>query len=56
MLGHGEQPFGRSAYVCPEAECIDAAGRKGKLARALRADLEDAELARVKEELACKLR
>ncbi len=47
--------FGRGAYVCPAPECIAEALTKGRLERALKQKLNQAELGDLQEEL-CKLR
>ncbi len=44
---------GRSAYVCPQAACLDAALAKGRLSRALRLPLDIDQLERLRRNLAC---
>ena len=56
LLDGQAQPMGRSAYVCPDSACIAKALHKGRLARALKLDVEGEDLERLKEELVCKLR
>lgn len=46
---------GRSAYICPQAACLDAALSKGRLSRALRQALDNDHLERLRRDLACKL-
>ncbi|MBN9500278.1 MAG: YlxR family protein [Armatimonadetes bacterium] len=52
-LGHW---MGRTAYICPSQDCIDAALTKERLARALRCSVDEASKAELKQELVCKLR
>jgi predicted RNA-binding protein YlxR (DUF448 family) len=39
QLDHG---MGRSAYLCPRADCLKAAQKKNRLSRALRASVSEA--------------
>jgi len=48
--------MGRTAYICPSQDCIDAALTKERLARALRCSVDEASKAELKQELVCKLR
>lgn len=52
----GVDGAGRSAYICSNEGCIEAALTKERLARALRVTLADARKSELKEELVCKLR
>ncbi|ABW33098.1 YlxR family protein [Acaryochloris marina] len=36
-----DQGMGRSAYLCPQANCLKAAQKKNRLAKALRAKVPD---------------
>jgi len=46
---------GRGAYVHPEPSCLGALGRRGLLARALRASLGEAEVSRLMDEMTSTL-
>lgn len=48
--------IGRSAYICRNAECIDEAMSKDRLARAIKTIFVEADKLGLKEELVCKLR
>ena len=54
LVEKGAAP-GRSAYICPNARCVEAAFAKGKLSRALKSQIPDERLAEIKKELICKL-
>lgn len=47
---------GRSAYFCLNAACIGSGLKKGKLERALKANVSEEDRERLKQELECKLR
>ncbi|MDJ0736158.1 MAG: YlxR family protein [Nostocaceae cyanobacterium] len=36
-----DEGMGRSAYICPKASCLSAAGKKNRLGRALRASVPE---------------
>lgn len=46
---------GRSAYICPEPACIEAALSRQRLARALKTTIGADGLEALKKELICKL-
>lgn len=52
----GRMRRGRSAYICPDESCIEAALSKERLARALKCAVTEAEKAELKQILICKLR
>src|SRR3954469_6958550 len=56
VLCDGRKHSGRTAYICPGIECIDAALSKGRLDRALKAPVAAEARAALREELVCKLR
>ncbi|MEZ0326026.1 MAG: YlxR family protein [Fimbriimonas sp.] len=47
---------GRSAYICPDPNCIEAALAKVKLDRALRTRVSQEDIQALRTELICKLR
>jgi len=47
---------GRSAYVCPDLACVDAAMKRGGVERTLRLRFESAVKEALWNELKCKLR
>jgi uncharacterized protein len=55
-LLEGRVLMGRSAYICPNENCVKEALKKDRLARALKKQIAQDELVRLKEELECKLR
>ena len=48
--------IGRSAYICRNAECIEAALAKERLARALKTAVGGSDKQALRTELVCKLR
>jgi len=42
---------GRGAYVCSTMECVERALRRGRLSRALRAEIDESRVTELKEEL-----
>ncbi|WP_084179425.1 YlxR family protein [Fimbriimonas ginsengisoli] len=50
------QGNGRSAYMCRTAACVEAALSKGRLDRAIRGRVDQAERIALREILLCKLR
>lgn len=54
LVEKGSAP-GRSAYVCPNEKCIDAAMGKGRLSRAMKTTVPGERLEAIKKELICKL-
>ena len=56
LFENGLGRVGRSAYFCPDGECIELGMSKERLARALKCVLSEAEKAELKQVLVCKLR
>jgi len=48
--------FGRSAYVCASAECVESALKREALSRALRVPFEPHAKDELRKELECRLR
>jgi predicted RNA-binding protein YlxR (DUF448 family) len=48
-----DEGMGRSAYVCPQVECLKAARKKNRLGRALKAAISDSLYDELEERL-CK--
>jgi predicted RNA-binding protein YlxR (DUF448 family) len=55
-LSEGNNRSGRGAYICPQPECIAAALKGDRLARAVRSPITAQEKSTIHEELKCKLR
>lgn len=45
------QGMGRSAYLCPQVDCFNAAHKKNRLGRALRSQIPDAIYQQLRQEI-----